>query len=198
MIYARHGYRFNSQDLILYFNRFDWYNPRFENVDNLFTDVDKYNIQLIQAFENRNENLQNIIWHNPAGVWQDGPIMNSGWSNRFVIHTNGQMEFYFSQMSKIGIGFGMNGNYTIRGNVLIYSVTQVYFIMNDSEINYSAMSGYQWRNTIQNTFTLEKPIVYKFPVSNIAAREIFKGLTRETVTIGRDFFKMRDDINDKF
>jgi hypothetical protein len=198
MIYARHGYIFNSSDLVLYFSRFDWYNPKFDNVDDLLTDIDKYNIQLIQAFENRNENLLNVVLNNPIGVWQDGPIMAAGWSCRFVIHQNNQLEYYFSQMRPIPLILGLNGNYSIKGNVLIYTVSQIYFLVNDSEINYSAGLGYQWGNSAINTLILEKPIVYKFPITSIVTREIYEGLTRETLRIGRDFYRMRNNVNDKF
>jgi hypothetical protein len=204
MVYARHGYIFNSPDLISYFRRFEWYNPRLNNVDNLLTDVDRFNIQAIQAFENMNENSQNIILSNTIGVWQTSPAMASGWSDRFVFHPANRLEFYFSQMRHVSLIFGTNGSYTIRGNVLIYSVTQMYIIMNNSEIIY-IFFGHQWEDTTLNIITFERPIVFKFPITNIETRswtyddsdEII--FSRETITIGgRDFFKMRDDVNDKF
>jgi hypothetical protein len=198
MIYARYGYRFNSQDLITYFSHFDWYNPRFDNVDNYLTDNDRSVIQLIQSFENRNENLPNIVWNNPIGIWQDGPIMAAGWSDRFVIHPNNRLEFYFSQMREMALILGLNGSYIIKGNVLIYSVSQIYIMMNDSEINSNAAFGYQWKNTTYNTLTLETPIVYKFPITNVVTREIFEGVTREVLIIGRNFFKMENNVNQKF
>lgn len=52
LIFAKHGYQFKSSDLKQYFSQFDWYNPQYENVDDMLTDVDKQNIDLIKQYEN--------------------------------------------------------------------------------------------------------------------------------------------------
>jgi hypothetical protein len=195
MVYARHGYKFNSSDLTLYFSRFDWYNPRFDNVDDLLTDVDKYNIQAIQAFESRNENSRNIVLNNPVGFWHDSPAVASGYGERFIIHPNNRLEFYFSQMQNMPIASRLNGSYTIKGNVLIYSVTEIYIVMNNSQIMEYPW-GYSWEDETENKLTLEKPIMFKFPVSNVWTRTWGSDFSRETITIGgRDFFKFSDDVN---
>ena len=134
MIYARHGLRFNSQDLITFFSRFNWYNPRLNNVDNLLTDVDKYHIQMIQSFEGRNENLPNIVLNNPTGFWHDSPAVAAGYGERLIIHSNNRLEYHFSQMQNMPLVSHLNGSYVIRGNVLIYTVTEIYFFMNNSDI----------------------------------------------------------------
>jgi hypothetical protein len=195
MVYARHGYRFSSADLVSYFTRFDWYNPRFDNVDNLLTDVDKYNISAIQVFENMNENLPNIILNNLTGFWHDSPAVAAGYSERFIIHPNNKLEFYFSEMQNMPIAARLNGSYTIKGNVLIYSVTEIYFVMNNSEIMQYPW-GYSWEDETGNKLTLEKPIVFKFPVSNMETRTWSSEFSRETITIGgKDFFKLSDNVN---
>jgi hypothetical protein len=195
MIYARHGYRFNSADLNAYFGRFTWYNPRYTNVDNLFTDVDRYNIQAIQAFENMNENLPNIVWNNPVGFWHDSPAVAAGYGERFIIHPNNRLEFYFSEMQNTSIAYRLNGSYTIRGNVLTYSVTEIYFLMNNAQIVQDP-GGYSWETVVVNRLTLEWPIVYKFPITNIEVRTWTGGLRREVITIGGwEFFKLSDNVN---
>ncbi|MEQ8926437.1 MAG: YARHG domain-containing protein [Fulvivirga sp.] len=55
-IFARKGYIFNSEDLQKHFSAFDWYQPQYENVDSLLTDLDKKNIQTILELENRRKN----------------------------------------------------------------------------------------------------------------------------------------------
>jgi hypothetical protein len=195
MIYARHGYRFNSPDLTAFFNRFNWYNPRFDNVDGFLTDVDNFHIQMIQAFENRNENLPNVVLNNPAGFWHDSPAVAASYGERFIIHPDNRLEFYFSNMQNVPIAGHLNGSYAIRGNVLIYSVTEIYFVMNNGDIR-SMTWGYYWDNSTGNKLTLEKPIVYKFPVSNIETVSWTSGLSCETLTIGgRNFYKFSDDVN---
>jgi hypothetical protein len=195
MIYARHGYKFNSADLTAYFSRFNWYNPGYDNVDRFLTDVDKWHIQMIQAFENRNENLPNIVLNRPVGFWHDSPAVAAGYGERFIIHPNNRLEFYFSSMTNMAIASRLNGSYVIRGNVLIYSVNEIYFEMNNADIIYEPW-GYTWDKSTINKLTLERPIVYKFPISNIETRFWeFSGLSRETLTIGgKDFFKFSDDV----
>jgi hypothetical protein len=195
MVYARHGYKFNSEDLVSYFSRFDWYNPKFSNVDDLLTDVDTYNIRAIQAFENMNENSRNIVLNNPAGFWHDSPVVAADYGERFIIHPNNRLEFYFSSMQNMPIASRLNGSYTIKGNVLIYSVTEIYIVMNNSEIEEYPW-GHSWENETGNKLTLEKPIIFRFPVSNIETRTWGSDFSRETITIGgKDFFKFSDDVN---
>ncbi len=50
-IFARKGLIFKSEDLQKYFAQFDWYAPKYENVNDLLNDTDKSNIQIIQSIE---------------------------------------------------------------------------------------------------------------------------------------------------
>lgn len=50
-IYARHGRIFNSYDLQYYFDNVPWYKSNPNYSDDLLTDIDKYNIALIQKYE---------------------------------------------------------------------------------------------------------------------------------------------------
>jgi hypothetical protein len=50
-IFAKHGYIFKSQDLTDHFSKFDWYKPTSHNVDDLLTETDKENINLIVQIE---------------------------------------------------------------------------------------------------------------------------------------------------
>jgi len=188
-IYARHGYIFNSQELISYFNRFDWYTPKFNNVDELLTNIDRMHIQMIQAFEKKNENLPNIIWNNSIGFWHDSPVVAADYSSRFIIHPNNRLEYCFSNMTNFPIGISLNGNYSIRGNVLVYSVTEIYIEMNNSVLARYPW-GYSWENNTGNKLTLDKPIIYKIHVSNIEFYD-WNNQTYETITIGgMRFFKI--------
>ena len=201
MIYARHGLRFSSADLNSYFGRFDWYNPRLTNVDHMMTETDFENVRLVQTFESRNENQPAINWNDCIGVWQDYPAMAAGWSNRFVIYPDNRLEFLYSQMhSGLRLVSGLNGKYEITGNVLIYSVNQVYYIMNDGafapELNFGY--GYLFRNTQMNTISLDKPIILKFPVTAIHIEQ-WTSLNRETFVLGgQDFYRITDDVDYRF
>jgi hypothetical protein len=50
-IFAAHGYIFKSADLRDYFSKTKWYNPRFQDVTDKLTDIEKHNIQLILKYE---------------------------------------------------------------------------------------------------------------------------------------------------
>lgn len=50
-IFARHGYIFQREDLKGYFNQFDWYYPRFNDVSHLLNEVELYNIEKIKQYE---------------------------------------------------------------------------------------------------------------------------------------------------
>ena len=194
MIFARHGNIFNSPDLISYFNRFNWYNPRFNNVDGLLTYVDRAHIQMIQAFENRNENLPNIVWNNPTGFWHDSPMVAAGFSTRFIIHPNNRLEYYFSSMTNFPIGVSLNGSYSISGNVLIYTVTEISINTNNS-VPARYPWGYSWGSITENKLTFNEPIIFRFPVTNIESFN-FDNRTLKTITIGGTrFFRLSGDVN---
>lgn len=48
-IYARHGYIFKTGELYDYFSKQEWYNPRFDNVEDMLSNFEKENIKLINS-----------------------------------------------------------------------------------------------------------------------------------------------------
>lgn len=52
-IFARHSYIFKSQDLSEYFKQFDWYEGKYENVDDKLSATDKKFISLVKEIEDR-------------------------------------------------------------------------------------------------------------------------------------------------
>lgn len=52
-IFARYGYIFKSEEMRNYFKYEKWYVPMYDNVDNMLTDVEKKNIDLIKRYESR-------------------------------------------------------------------------------------------------------------------------------------------------
>ncbi len=55
-IYARHGYIFKTPDMKRYFAAQPWYRPRFDNVDNQLTDLEKFNLLLIRKLSASSNN----------------------------------------------------------------------------------------------------------------------------------------------
>lgn len=51
-IFARHGYRFKSDEMSQYFESQVWYVPTFDDINDKLTELEKLNIKLIQRYEN--------------------------------------------------------------------------------------------------------------------------------------------------
>lgn len=52
-IFARHGYAFKTEEMKNYFKYERWYSPRYDNVDDMLTGIEKKNIELIKRYESR-------------------------------------------------------------------------------------------------------------------------------------------------
>ena len=50
-IYARHGYIFNTSEMVNYFSKQSWYSPTSSDVNSSLTEIEKKNIQLIKSYE---------------------------------------------------------------------------------------------------------------------------------------------------
>lgn len=50
-IYARHGYKFKSADLMSYFKRFSWYHPQSSDVSAQLSSLEQSNVQFIKSYE---------------------------------------------------------------------------------------------------------------------------------------------------
>lgn len=50
-MFAKHGYKFKSEDLQEYFANFSWYTPLYSDVSSMLSAVEKKNIAFIQKFE---------------------------------------------------------------------------------------------------------------------------------------------------
>ena len=55
-IFARHGYIFKTDEMKEYFKYQSWYQPKYDNVDDMLTKVEKENIKLIKRYESRQGN----------------------------------------------------------------------------------------------------------------------------------------------
>jgi len=50
-IFARHGFIFQTDEMRNYFSNMNWYNPRFYDVNNMLSKIEKENISLIKKYE---------------------------------------------------------------------------------------------------------------------------------------------------
>lgn len=107
-VYAKKGYRFKSSDLTAYFSRFDWYQPLYDAVEDQFSETDLYNLERI-LYREADLQVESLIKTAPAtgkknlpsaliGIWQDSPVMASGWGYCLALHPNGVVVERYSQM----------------------------------------------------------------------------------------------------
>lgn len=200
--FAKHGHIFQSADLTEYFSRFDWYKPTRTVAFEELSEAERWNIEIIRKFEQMNENSQTVVWGpEKEGVWQDHFVMAAGWGDRFVIYADNRMEFLFSQMSELQLIKGLAGTYEIRGNVLIFAVSQIDIYEQDGRFEESGGYGFTWLNPRENTIYFKNPIILRFPVSKIQAVNVYgiEDLWRLTVEIGGyTFYKMAEDVGEKY
>lgn len=52
-IFARHGYRFQTQEMKTYFGKQSWHKPKYDNVNHLMSDIEKKNVETIKKVENK-------------------------------------------------------------------------------------------------------------------------------------------------
>ena len=77
-IFARYGYIFNQGgDMDTYFRRTEWYNPRFTDVDNQLTEIEKKNINFIQNYESSKVSEKNGIVNGTNVVIRNGYTTDS-------------------------------------------------------------------------------------------------------------------------
>lgn len=172
----------------------------------LFTFINLF-FKMTYACEKENENLPDVDWGKDTervGVWQDTELMLSGYSNRFVIYPDNRMEYYTSQMDDMTILHGVTGAYSIKKSMLEFRVNEIMYWM-PLTFNVIDHSGYiSWDSVTVNKIRLERPFVYRFPVSDISTVSVSIDPysddmeQMQKVTIGeQSFYRVRKDPDRK-
>jgi hypothetical protein len=107
-IFAKHGYIFKSQDLTNIFKKYNWYSPKLNDVDQLLTINDKYNIDIISQWEEEVKIIEFIKVSSSfkisesnrklTGIWQDNSQTSAGWTDTYTFYSNGKYIQRFNQM----------------------------------------------------------------------------------------------------
>ena len=50
-VFARHGYIFQTTDMQLVFSQYSWYTPEYNDVNDLLSDTERYNVTFIKRHE---------------------------------------------------------------------------------------------------------------------------------------------------
>lgn len=208
MIYARYNYRFQSEDLTQIFKMlFSWYRGDVAHVDEKLTDCDKKNIAAIKFYEGMSETKNDLVYPKQLiGVWQDIPVMASGWSNRFVFYENGDVEYLTDQMQSTKIFLGFKGKYYIKGNTMRMEISTIYFYKrNTLKLEYDVIfGGYGWKDSKVSSLTLKDPIILNFPITTVEERSVYyehfeEYFDRVCLNIGTEtYFLMRENVNARY
>jgi hypothetical protein len=165
MIYAKYNYIFQSPDLARHFSIFDWYNPSSRNVDHLFTEIDKYNLNLIRSFEEMDETIPDIMEEKDyIGYWNSMPYFGAGPGERFIMGEGNTILYGASSMRELRLLQDISGTYEIKGNVLEFQITNITFYIHNSIFEVS-FAGNQWKDMKAMEATFNGPIIYKLPIT---------------------------------
>jgi hypothetical protein len=200
MIYAKHGYIFQSEDLSMYFNKFGWYTPSLRKVDHLFTELDKGNLDLIRAFEQMDDTIADSAKESDyVGYWHSLPYFASGPSTRFILDDNNIIAYGTNSMRELPLLHTIIGKYKIKGNVLEFQADQMEFTSNDADFGIT-FNGIQWENKDSITAAFNKPIMYRFPITLPVVETVHDLLGNtiqlETIRIENTPFYRIPDVDD--
>lgn len=122
-IFAKYGYRFKSVELQKHFAKFNWYKPKYDDVNSFLTEIDKINIQKILE---REKNYQEVpvrekeprgLESELVGLWHAGPMLAAGWGEKYLFYIDGHFRFDYADESKRIINF--SGDWYVKDNKLV-------------------------------------------------------------------------------
>lgn len=100
-IYAKYGYKFKSQKYRDYFSKYDWYEPKYDDVNSYLQLSDLKNIDLILKLEKNfialSDNLTDIE-RALIGFWNRGAGVGAGYSDRYRFYSDRSFEYSVSTM----------------------------------------------------------------------------------------------------
>ena len=197
-VFARHGYSFNSDDLQEYFEKFEWYNAKNDNVNDQLNYADKRNIEIIREFESMDiSQPPNISTKEMTGLWHASLITPSGMDLVFQFYGDGTYTYRYSEMRQLPMIDCFSGSYELEGNTIKLTINQTTIYEHSEDTNFSGAFGYQWNKS--EKVTLETDYILRLPIGPIqSVQQVFSNekrypsemADREVLTIGNvKFFK---------
>lgn len=120
-IYAKYGYIFKTKEYQVHFSKFKWYKPQSDEIEQMLTDTDWDNLNLILILEDRlniTEDSSELI-----GIWHKSPVMLAGWSEHYHFFRDGRFRLDYTQM--IGDrNINMSGKWETEKDKLILFVME--------------------------------------------------------------------------
>lgn len=183
MIYASKGYIFNSAVLKKYFSAYDWYVPKYKNVDKFLSATDTANIELLKQFEQRSLSGGECKIDFKKSSWVLKENFDGNFIPQFEFASNdNSFEFSFPGKSSYPV-CRVKGNYSIEENTLKLSVSELtkkyYLVALDytdydsadfdaaffSAMNKPVKSSYFGLPEREFTFTVNSALEFAFPIT---------------------------------
>lgn len=146
-IYAKYGYTFKQKELQEHFSKFDWYSPKFNNVNNQLTPIDKSNLDLIIKLENDYKNNEYISWTKNLDMasYQYNGIAYG--NNKFVVIGNDGI----IKTSEDGVSWKLAKSGTVQTlSSIIWDGKQFIAVGSEGTI-ISSPDGYNWSARMSGT-----------------------------------------------
>lgn len=131
-VYARKGRKFNSKDLQEYFNQFEWYEPKYDNVQELLTKHDRENIRKVKKAESIVKS-KIIYTNNPIEIASNGEkttikMQKFGGVYHIPVNINGTEMFFI---------------FDTGASTISISKTEAYFLLKQGKLTKEDIIGEQ-------------------------------------------------------
>ena len=190
-IFAAHGMIFKADDLRQHFGQFPWYKPVRTNVDGLLTDMDKLNVQSIQAFEiapQLPEAARSKLMSALVGGWHALNCVPAGHVDRILILADGTVKYYFNEMAPFKRIWKMEGKWRPENGYLIMEISTKYVFLGGYYRGPNYIDFGEIMGDCTGVLQLSKPQVFRLPVHELV-NDTERGLPK--IRLGsQDFWRM--------
>lgn len=144
-IFAKYGYRFKSVELQKHFAKFNWYKPKYDDVNSFLTAIDKINIQKILKQEKSYQEVPDRdkkphgLKSELVGLWHAGPMLAAGWGEKYLFYIDGHFRFDYADESKRIINF--SGDWYVKDNKLVL-IKKNRIVIKGGKLEESPSGGY--------------------------------------------------------
>jgi len=165
VIYAKHGYIFQSDDLKRHFSKFSWYKPQHRDVEKNLTAYEKSTIRRILAFEEGQPNKK-LTKEDLVGLWSELGV-GSGECDNISFGKKNTVEFGYNTMYPKA-AFVCRGTYAVENGYLVVLITEQSLRIGDYFHGpvASVAGGMEGNYDKTGTLKFDKPIKMIFPVSD--------------------------------
>jgi len=181
-VYAGHGYRFNSPDLGSYFSQYKWFTPEHASVKDRLAETDRENLEKITWREFSLQLRQDLVSGKVKeggltkaekkliGIWNDAPVLASGWGNAWQFFPNGTVLYRYNTMDCDERNILKLGSWKLEGATLSVSLNTLGYLRggelieatgscaSDYELIHALPTLQKMEETETLTFTGVKPV----------------------------------------